>query len=82
MLLMMGFSVVLMFFMPKMMDNLDPEQKEQMQKQMEMQSDPSKMLQQLWGDLSGAGDSTAAIGDVVRKKEGKGGKSTRRAKKE
>ena len=53
-----------------------------MQKQMEMQSDPSKMLQQLWGDLSGAGDSTAAIGDVVRKKEGKGGKSTRRAKKE
>ena len=32
-----------MVMMPKMMENLDPEQKEQMQKQMAMQQDPSKV---------------------------------------
>jgi hypothetical protein len=33
----------MMFMMPKMMEGLDPEQKEQMQRQMEMQQDPSKV---------------------------------------
>jgi len=79
MLLMMLFSGVLMFLMPKMMENLDPEQKEQMQRQMEMQSDPSKMFSHLWGDLSGTGNSDAP---AAAKKIGKGGKSTRRAKKD
>ena len=32
-----------MVLMPKMMESLDPEQKEQMQKQMAMQQDPSKV---------------------------------------
>ena len=43
----------MMFLMPKMMEGLDPEEKERMKQQMEMQKDPSKMLSQLWGDISG-----------------------------
>ena len=43
MLLMMIVSVGMMVLMPKMMEGLDPEQKEQMQKQMAMQQDPSKV---------------------------------------
>ena len=43
MLLMMIVSVGGMVMMPKMMEGLDPEQKEQMQRQMAMQQDPSKV---------------------------------------
>lgn len=43
MLLMMLVMGGMMFMMPKMMENLDPEQKEQMQRQLEMQQDPSKV---------------------------------------
>jgi len=47
--------------MPKMMENLEPEEKARMKRQMAMQSDPSKMLGQLWGDLTsgGGGDDSA-----------------------
>lgn len=53
MVLMMIVSVGFMVMMPSMMQNLDPEQKEQMKKQMELQQDPTKMLSQMWGELSG-----------------------------
>lgn len=43
MMLMMIVSVGGMVLMPKMMEGLDPEQKEQMQRQMAMQQDPSKV---------------------------------------
>lgn len=43
MILMMIVSAGLVFVMPKMMEGLDPEQKEQMQRQMAMQQDPSKV---------------------------------------
>jgi hypothetical protein len=43
MLLMMLVMGGMMFIMPKMMEGLDPEQKEQMQRQLEMQQDPSKV---------------------------------------
>ena len=43
MVLMMIMGVGGMYMMPKMMDGLDPEQKELMQKQMAMQQDPSKV---------------------------------------
>lgn len=49
MLLMMVFSVGLMYLMPKMMENMDPEEQERMRKQMEMQKDPSAMLTNLFG---------------------------------
>lgn len=43
MVLMMIVSAGILVVMPKMMEGLDPEQKEQMQKQMAMQQDPSKV---------------------------------------
>ena len=43
MLLMMLVMGGMMVLMPKMMEGLDPEQKEQMQRQMELQQDPSKV---------------------------------------
>jgi len=43
MVLMMIVSAGLVVLMPKMMEGLDPEQKEQMQRQMAMQQDPSKV---------------------------------------
>jgi ER membrane protein complex subunit 7 len=49
MMLMMIVSVGLMFLMPKMMENLEPEERERMQKQMEMQKDPAKMFSSLLG---------------------------------
>ena len=49
MLLMMIFSVGLMYVMPKMMENLDPEEQERMRAQMEMQKDPTKLLSTLFG---------------------------------
>eukprot|EP00518_Triparma_eleuthera_P004369 CAMPEP_0182464028 /NCGR_PEP_ID=MMETSP1319-20130603/8197_1 /TAXON_ID=172717 /ORGANISM="Bolidomonas pacifica, Strain RCC208" /LENGTH=194 /DNA_ID=CAMNT_0024663633 /DNA_START=25 /DNA_END=605 /DNA_ORIENTATION=- len=49
MLLMMLFSAGMMWYMPKMMEGMDPEQRAQMEKQMAMQSDPQAMLAELWG---------------------------------
>eukprot|EP00552_Chaetoceros_brevis_P002242 CAMPEP_0197739708 /NCGR_PEP_ID=MMETSP1435-20131217/20929_1 /TAXON_ID=426625 /ORGANISM="Chaetoceros brevis, Strain CCMP164" /LENGTH=61 /DNA_ID=CAMNT_0043329141 /DNA_START=8 /DNA_END=193 /DNA_ORIENTATION=+ len=53
--------------MPQMMKGLDPEQKQQMKKQMEMQSDPQKMLSSLWGDISGKKEVTAVEKKVIKK---------------
>lgn len=50
---MMLFSGVMMYVMPKMMEGLDPEEKAAMRKQMENQKDPTKMLSQMWGDMTG-----------------------------
>jgi ER membrane protein complex subunit 7 len=58
MILMMVFSVGIMYFMPQMMEGLDPEEKARMKKQMEMQQDPSKMISSLWEGLSGQPSST------------------------
>jgi hypothetical protein len=55
MVLMMVFGCGMMFIMPKMMEGMDPEEKAKMKQQMEAQKDPSKMLSQMWGDLTGAG---------------------------
>jgi ER membrane protein complex subunit 7 len=53
MILMMLVMVGMMFAMPKMMENLEPEERERMQRQMAAQQDPTKMLSSLWEDLSG-----------------------------
>jgi hypothetical protein len=53
MVLMMLFGGVMTFVMPKMMEGLDPEEKAAMRKQMEAQKDPTKMLSQMWGDMTG-----------------------------
>jgi hypothetical protein len=49
MILLMLFSFGLMFLMPKMMEGLEPEDRERMRKQMEMQKDPSKMFASMFG---------------------------------
>jgi len=67
MVLMALFSVAMMVIMPQMMKGLDPEQKQQMKKQMEMQSDPQKMLSSLWGDISGKKEVTAVEKKVIKK---------------
>lgn len=61
MFLMMAVSVGFMFVMPKMMENLEPEEKARMQQQMEMQKDPTKMLASLWGDVTGGQEPDNAI---------------------
>lgn len=53
MILMMLFTVGLMYFMPKMMEGLEPEERERMQKQMEMQQNPTKMIGELFGGMGG-----------------------------
>mmetsp|Transcript_15680 Transcript_15680/g.19119 ORF Transcript_15680/g.19119 Transcript_15680/m.19119 type:complete len:262 (-) Transcript_15680:121-906(-) len=73
MVLMMVVSVGFMVLMPYMMNNLDPEQKEQMKKNMEMQQDPSKMLSQMMGEIMGKGDSEEKVG----RNEKRGGVKTR-----
>jgi len=45
-----------MYYMPKMMEGLEPEERERMQKQMEMQQNPSKMLGELFGGALGGGE--------------------------
>mmetsp|Transcript_10413 Transcript_10413/g.22638 ORF Transcript_10413/g.22638 Transcript_10413/m.22638 type:complete len:249 (-) Transcript_10413:305-1051(-) len=82
MLLMMLVSVGGMVMMPKMMEGLDPEQKEQMQKQMAMQQDPSKMLTQMIQDMTGSGEE-AAPPPIEKKVSSKaGGKTARRGKRD
>lgn len=54
--------------MPKMMENMDPEEKALMKKQMAMQRDPSTMLSSLWGELSGGGSSNGNGGQQQAKK--------------
>ena len=59
-----------MYMMPKMMDGMDDEQKEAMQKQMAMQSDPQAMLAELFG---GGGDDDEAEKSNSKKSIGGGG---------
>ena len=56
MFLMMAFSVGLMVLMPKMMEGMDPEEKELMRKQMEMQKNPTQMFSEMMGGLTGTGE--------------------------
>ena len=58
MVLMMLVSAGLMMGMPKLMENLDPEEKEVMRKQMQAQSNPTEMLSQMF-NMGGNEDSAA-----------------------
>jgi len=55
--------------MPKMMENLEPEEKARMKKQMAMQSNPTEMLSSMWSDLSGAVSEAEAAGPSPSKKK-------------
>ncbi|KAL7537515.1 hypothetical protein ACHAXR_009802 [Thalassiosira sp. AJA248-18] len=82
MLLMMIVSVGGMVMMPKMMEGLDPEQKEQMQKQMAMQQDPSKMLTQMFHDMTGTGEEPDPPPIEKKPSSKAGGKTARRGKRD
>jgi len=70
MAMMMAFSVGMMFLMPKLMEGMDPEERAQMQKQMQAQQDPSKMLSNLWSDISSGGQEEAGkSGKLLKKKK-------------
>ena len=56
MLLMMLVPAAMAWYMPKMMEGMDPEQRAAMQKQMESQSDPTKMFDELKESFFGGGD--------------------------
>jgi len=87
MLLMMLVSVGGMMFLPKLMDNLDPEQQELMAKQMAMQKDPSAAISEMFKGLTGGGgtggeETTTTTAQIARKtmKSSGGGKTVRRGK--
>lgn len=50
-----------------MMDGLEPEEKARLKQQMAMQQDPTKMLGQLWGDVTGSGGATESPGKSPKK---------------
>ena len=62
MVLMMIFGGIMTFVMPKMMEGLDPEEKAAMRKQMEAQKDPTKMLSNMWGEITGSTQDDDAAG--------------------
>jgi len=68
MVLMMLFSVGLMVAMPYMMEGLDPEEKARMKEQMKAQQDPSAMLTQMWGDMTGGAEEEAPKSKKERKR--------------
>mmetsp|Transcript_3324 Transcript_3324/g.5058 ORF Transcript_3324/g.5058 Transcript_3324/m.5058 type:complete len:219 (+) Transcript_3324:86-742(+) len=69
MVLMMLFSGGMMFMMPKLMEGMDPEERAQMQQQMQNQQDPSKMLSSLWNDISAGGQGEVAQPSAKSKKK-------------
>ena len=59
MVLMMLFSAGLMFAMPKMMEGLSEEEKQQLRAQQQAQ-DPTQMLSKMWGEVTGAGEEESS----------------------
>lgn len=49
MVIMMIITGVMMYFMPMMMEGLEPEEREKMKRQLEIQNNPSKALGELFG---------------------------------
>ncbi|GMI38298.1 hypothetical protein TeGR_g9300 [Tetraparma gracilis] len=81
MLLMMLGGGAMMWYMPKMMEGMDPEQRAQMAKQMEMQSDPSKMFESLFnGDDDD--DKKQAQAEPKREIKAERGQKARRGKRD
>lgn len=66
MVLMMVVSAGLMLGMPKLMEGLDPEEKEQMRKQMQAQSNPTEMFSQMFG--GGGGTTSTEVGKTRRER--------------
>ena len=59
MVLMMILTGGIMYMLPKMMEGMDPEERAMMQKQIQMQQDPAKMMSSLFSGGSAATDDLA-----------------------
>ena len=57
MILMMGFTMLMVFVMPRMMKGMDPEEMEKMQEQMGS-NDPNELWNELWGKKKKDGDDS------------------------
>lgn len=84
-------SVALMAFMPKMMEGLDDEQRQQMRQQMatqnQMMTDPTKAFSNLFGEMAGSaeddsGNASAANRQRRIESSKAGGKTARRGKRD
>ena len=77
-----------MAFMPKMMEGLDDEQREQMRQQMatqnQMMTDPTKAFSNLFGEMAGSEDDGGNAANRQRRIESSkaGGKTARRGKRD
>ena len=76
-----------MAFMPKMMEGLDDEQREQMRQQMatqnQMMTDPTKAFSNLFGEMAGSEDDNNVANRQRRIESSKaGGKTARRGKRD
>jgi hypothetical protein len=64
MVLMMLFTGGIMYMLPKMMEGMDPEERAMMQKQMQMQQNPTQMMSNLFsGGLSPSPPSSSSSSD-------------------
>jgi ER membrane protein complex subunit 7 len=65
MVLMMIFTGGIMYMLPKMMEGMDPEERAMMQKQIQMQQDPTKMMSSLFSGGS-TNDDLAGTTSAIR----------------
>merc|ERR1711966_286352 len=71
-----------MLLVPRMMESMDPEEREQMQRTMANQGNRSKMLSGMLKGMTGAEESQA-VPQIERKQSAKsGGKTARRSKRD
>ena len=80
-----------MAFMPKMMEGLDDEQREQMRQQMatqnQMMTDPTKAFSSLFGEMAGSGEDDGGGSNAANRQRRiesskAGGKTARRGKRD
>jgi ER membrane protein complex subunit 7 len=74
MLLMMIVMVGMMYMMPKLMEDMNPEERAQMKKQMALQQDPVKMLGEMFTGGGGGSSSETATGTTAAIEGGSGSK--------
>jgi ER membrane protein complex subunit 7 len=81
MLLMMVVMVGMMYMMPKLMEDMNPEERAQMKKQMAMQQDPVKMLGDLFTGGGGSGSAEETTTGAATMSEGSSGSKKKSGKK-
>jgi hypothetical protein len=73
--------VGMMYMMPKLMEDMNPEERAQMKKQMAMQQDPVKMLGDLFTGGGGSGSAEETTTGAATMSEGSSGSKKKSGKK-